>query len=81
MYLETSIISYLAARPSRDVIVAARQQLTHIWWRDRRPRFDLYVSQVVLDEILAGDRDAADRRAALVAAIPVTPRTDPVHAR
>ena len=81
MYLETSIISYLAARPSRDVIVAARQQLTHTWWRDRRPRFDLYVSQVVLDEILAGDRDAADRRAALVAAIPVTPRTDPVHAR
>ena len=71
MYLETSIISYLAARPSRDVIVAARQQLTHTWWRDRRPRFDLYVSQVVLDEILAGDRDAADRRAALVAAIPV----------
>ena len=81
MYVETSIISYLAARPSRDVIVAARQQLTHTWWRARRPRFDLYVSQVVLDEILAGDRDVADRRAALVAAIPVTPRTDPVHAR
>ena len=71
MYLETSIISYLAARPSRDVIVAARQQLTHTWWRDCRPRFDLYVSQVVLDEILAGDRDAADRRAALVSGIPV----------
>jgi hypothetical protein len=59
VYVETSIISYLAARPSRDLIVAARQQLTHTWWRERRPLFDLYVSQVVLDEILAGDPDAA----------------------
>jgi len=45
VYLETSIISYLAARPSRDLIVAARQQLTHTWWRERRPAFGLYVSQ------------------------------------
>ena len=71
VYVETSIISYLAARPSRDLIVAARQQVTHTWWRERRPVFDLYVSQVVLDEILAGDPDAAERRAALVAGIPV----------
>jgi predicted nucleic acid-binding protein len=69
--VETSIISYLAARPSRDLIVAARQQLTHTWWRERRPLFDLYLSQVVLDEILAGDPDAAERRATLVAGIPV----------
>ena len=27
VYLETSIISYLAARPSRDLVTAARQQL------------------------------------------------------
>jgi len=71
VYVETSIISYLAARPSRDLIVAARQQVTHTWWGERRPAFDLYVSQVVLDEILAGDPDAAERRAALVAGIPV----------
>jgi predicted nucleic acid-binding protein len=72
--VETSIISYLAARPSRDLIVAARQQLTHTWWRERRPLFDLYVSQVVLDEILAGDPedpDAAERRAALASGIPL----------
>jgi predicted nucleic acid-binding protein len=71
VYVETSIISYLAGRPSRDLIVAARQELTHTWWRERRPAFDLYVSQVVLDEVRAGDPDAADRRAALVAGIPV----------
>jgi predicted nucleic acid-binding protein len=71
VYVETSIISYLAARPSRDLIVAARQQVTHTWWGERRPAFDLYVSQIVLDEILAGDPDAAQRRATLVAGIPV----------
>ncbi|HAM59572.1 MAG TPA: DNA-binding protein [Candidatus Rokubacteria bacterium] len=71
VYVETSIISYLAARPSRDLIVAARQQVTHTWWRDRRPLFDLYVSQVVLDEVRAGDPEAAERRVALLAGLPV----------
>jgi len=71
VYVETSIISYLAARPSRDLIVAARQQLTHTWWRERRPAFDLYVSQVVLDEARAGDPDAATRRAELLADLPL----------
>jgi hypothetical protein len=69
--VETTIISYLAARPSRDLIVVARQQLTHTWWRERRPAFDLYVSQVVLDEAGAGDPDAAGRREALLAGLPV----------
>jgi len=71
VYLETSIVSYLASRPSRDLIVAARQQVTHTWWRERRPLFDLCVSQIVLDEIGAGDPDAARRRAAVVAGMPV----------
>ena len=44
VYVETSIISYLAAHPSRDLVVAARQQLTLTWWRQRRPLFEVYVS-------------------------------------
>lgn len=71
VYVETSIISYLAARPSRDLIVAARQQLTHAWWHVRRPAFDLYVSQVVLDEAQSGDSEAAERRLALLAELPL----------
>ena len=55
VYVETTIVSYLASRPSRDVIVAGRQQVTHRWWEVRRPEFDVVVSQVVLDEISAGD--------------------------
>jgi hypothetical protein len=61
----------LTGQPSRDLVVAARQQLTHSWWRERRAAFDLYVSQVVLDEARAGDPDAAERRAALVADLPL----------
>ena len=71
VYVETSIISYLAARPSRDLITAAHQQVTHVWWRERRSDFDLYVSQVVLDEAAAGDPDAAMRRAGLLADLPL----------
>ncbi|MBI3262626.1 MAG: hypothetical protein HYZ58_05690 [Acidobacteria bacterium] len=71
VYVETSIWSYLAGRPSRDLIVAARQQLTHSWWRRRRSAFDLFVSQVVLDEVNAGDPEPARRRAALVADLPM----------
>jgi len=36
VYVETSIISYLRARPSRDVVIAAHQQLTRQWWKGRR---------------------------------------------
>jgi hypothetical protein len=55
VYLETTIISYLAARPSRDLIMAARQQLTHEWWGRRRPAFDVYVSELVTaDELMGG---------------------------
>ncbi len=61
VYLETSIISYLVALPSRDLITAARQQVTYEWWSRRRSSFDLFVSQLVIDEASAGDPEAAAR--------------------
>lgn len=70
VYLETSIISYLAARPSRDLVTAARQQLTHEWWELRRAAFEVCVSELVLAEAAAGDPDAAERRARLIRDIP-----------
>jgi hypothetical protein len=62
VYIETTIISYLASRPSRDLLVAAHQQITHEWWDRRRRLFECYISQVVLEEVRAGDDDAARRR-------------------
>jgi hypothetical protein len=61
LYLETSIVSYLTARPSHDLIRAAHQQVTRDWW-ETRSFFDLYISQFVLDEAMAGDAEAAGRR-------------------
>ena len=46
LYIETTIPSYLMARPSRDLIVAGHQQLTLEWWEKRRNDFDIYISQL-----------------------------------
>jgi predicted nucleic acid-binding protein len=62
VYLETSIISYLTSRPSRDLIVAANQQITQEWWQLRRNAFELYVSELVIQEASAGDKVAAEQR-------------------
>lgn len=62
VYLETTIPSYLTARPSRDLITAAHQQLTLDWWQTRRAAFQLYVSELVLQEAALGDPDLARRR-------------------
>ena len=70
VYVETTIISYLAALPSRDIVVAAHQQLTREWW-DTRDRFELFVSQAVVDEAARGDAAAAARRMALLTGIPL----------
>ncbi|MBF0416232.1 MAG: type II toxin-antitoxin system VapC family toxin [Magnetococcales bacterium] len=71
LYLETSIISYLAAFPSRDLIVAAHQQITHEWWNQRRDQYELYVSELVIREIKMGDKNAAQKRLSLVESIAV----------
>ena len=61
-YIETSVVSYLTARPSREVVVAAYQEVTREWWRDAAERFDLVASELVLAEAGAGDPVAARDR-------------------
>ena len=61
VYLETTFISYLVARPSRDLYVAAHQQATYEWWANRRDGFDCFISQVVIDEVSAGDAVEAQK--------------------
>lgn len=67
--VETSVISYLANRPSRDSLVAARQALTHDWWAG----LDLtrvWVSELVVAEISRGDAQAAKQRLDWIAQLP-----------
>jgi hypothetical protein len=70
VYLETSVVSYLTAFPSRDVVVAGHQQVTRDWW-SRRARFELFVSDAVRQEVSRGDREAAARRTATLAGIAI----------
>ncbi|NCA88109.1 MAG: hypothetical protein EOM92_04095 [Gammaproteobacteria bacterium] len=70
IYVETSVISYLTARPSKTIIGAAHQQITLAWW-DIRSDYDLYVSQPVWQECAAGDPVAAQKRLAALKGIPV----------
>ena len=71
VYLETTIVSYLTAWPSRDLITAAHQQITQQWWHTQRARFDLFVAPPVMQEAQAGDPDAAARRLAALQDIPL----------
>ena len=70
VYIETTIPSYLTGWPSRDLVVAAHQQITREWW-ESRTRFDLYVSQIVIQEVRGGDPDAAKMRLKALDGIPV----------
>src|SRR3982750_2909886 len=62
VYIETTVVSYLTARPNRDVVIAGHQQSTHEWWDTQRANYELCVSQLVLDEAGAGDAQAAQER-------------------
>jgi hypothetical protein len=61
VYVETSVVSYLTGSPSRDLIIAAHQQITREWWQGSK-RFDLYVSQIVFEEAGGGKPEAAASR-------------------
>ena len=70
-YVETTVLSYLTAWPSRDLVRAGHQQITKDWWRTARDRYSLVVSEVVHNEIAAGDVIAAKERQAEAEGIPI----------
>src|SRR5438445_8567856 len=71
IYIESTIPTYVVARPARDLLQAARQQLARDWWDLKRQQHELFTSQVVLDEIAAGEREMAKRRLELIAGLTV----------
>ena len=71
VYVETSVISYLTAKPSRDLIVLACQQMTRDWWEASRDHFDLFISARVVDEAAQGDPEAAAKRLEALSGITV----------
>jgi hypothetical protein len=78
VYVESSVLSYLTSRFSRDLLVAANQQITRQWWENGRARFHLYTSQYVLDEISVGNAAAAAHRMAAATEMTVLSTNDGV---
>lgn len=70
VYLDSSVPSYWLPQ-SGDPIVQARHLLTRRWWADELPRFDAFISQVVLEELAGGDTKRAAERLRLVEAFPL----------
>ena len=66
VYIETSILGYLTARPSRDLVVTANIEVTREWWDTRRDNFKLYSSQAVIKETSQGDTDRAAQRLKII---------------
>lgn len=71
IFIETTIPSYLASRPARDIVQAARQQITRDWWNRHRHGHELFTSQAVLNEIARGDTTQAEDRMAVLRQIPL----------
>jgi predicted nucleic acid-binding protein len=80
VYIETSIVSYLAARPSRDAVTLRNQRLTHEWWNTRREDYALHTSAIVKAEATQGNPVVAQRRLTLLSSLPLLSADEDVHA-
>ena len=76
VYIETTIVSFLTARPSRDIVTQAKQQTTQEWWSEERSDFDLFCSPLVVREAGDGDPEAAKKRLQELSGIPVLDLTE-----
>jgi PIN domain-containing protein len=76
VYIETSVVSYLVGRLSRDVVVLGNQELTREWWSNRRAEYDLFVSEVVIAEVALGDSELARQRLAISGDLPLLAITE-----
>nr|VFK42042.1 MAG: PIN domain-containing protein [Candidatus Kentron sp. SD]VFK47914.1 MAG: PIN domain-containing protein [Candidatus Kentron sp. SD] len=71
VYVETSVLSYLTARPSNDLRAMANQGATAEWWEIRKPDYHVVASDLVLSEAGRGHSEAARRRLAAIADLPL----------
>jgi hypothetical protein len=69
----------LTSWPSRDLIIAGHQQITKEWWKKRKRAFDLYISQLVVDEAKAGNDEAARERLKAISGLPLLDITKEVE--
>ncbi len=78
VYIETTIPSYIVAKLSRDIVVAAGQQLTREWWETARFDYELLISEAVIAECSQGDKEQSKRRLEVIRGIKVLSLSDKV---
>jgi len=78
VYIETTIVSYLTGKPSRNLIIAAKQEITRSWWENEKENYELFVSEFVMKEAVLGDISASDLRMQKLQNIPLIVTEDKV---
>jgi hypothetical protein len=78
VYIETSVASYLTARPTGDLLAAAWQKITVDWWDMQSNRFDLFTSDITIEEAGRGNPEAGALRLRALSGIPILPTTEAV---
>jgi predicted nucleic acid-binding protein len=71
VYIETTVVSYFTARPSRDIIMAGHQETTRDLWPDLVAKYETYISALVYEEAGKGDPDQAKMRLAAIESFPM----------
>lgn len=71
VYVETTVLSYLTAWPSRDIVIAGHQQVTRDWWKTCPERFEMVASELVVQEAGEGDVQASADRLAILRDVPL----------
>jgi hypothetical protein len=78
VYIETTIVGHIAGRVHPDPLVATRQRVTRDWWRDEARRYEVFISQVVIEECSQGDPSAAAERLEVVKDLDLLEASDDV---
>lgn len=76
VYIETSVVSYLTARLSRDVVILGNQVVTREWWEGVAGRFVPVASELVVEEASQGDPRAAAERLAVLESMQLLDASD-----
>ena len=79
IYIETTVVSYLTAKPSRDIMIAGHQEATRELWAKLSTRYETYISALVFEEAGRGDQNQAQMRLAAIAKLPMLDIDDEVR--
>ncbi len=76
VYIETTIPSYIVSKTSRDIVIAAQQEITREWWESERHLYDLFVSEAVIAECSQGDVQLVKKRLEIIDNMAILPITE-----